>query len=121
MFPGTQNGTVLRLRGEGINHSQGRGDEPRPHYCQNPGESKFQGKRINRSTLNRIRGRETKICYLNDTFIRPVSANGTSDSYGLRRNHICEDKRHYGEDFEQRKDVDVCPTSFPYFPHTISR
>ena len=27
VFPGTQNGTVLRLRGEGINHSQGRGDE----------------------------------------------------------------------------------------------
>ena len=25
--PGTQSGTVLRLRGEGINHSQGRGDE----------------------------------------------------------------------------------------------
>ena len=27
VFPGTQSGTVLRLRGEGINHSQGRGDE----------------------------------------------------------------------------------------------
>ena len=27
VFPGTQNGTMLRLRGEGINHSQGRGDE----------------------------------------------------------------------------------------------
>jgi molecular chaperone DnaJ len=27
VFPGTQNGTVLRLRGEGINHSKGRGDE----------------------------------------------------------------------------------------------
>jgi molecular chaperone DnaJ len=25
--PGTQSGTVLRLRGEGMNHSQGRGDE----------------------------------------------------------------------------------------------
>lgn len=25
--PGTQSGTVLRLKGEGINHSQGRGDE----------------------------------------------------------------------------------------------
>ena len=27
VFPGTQSGTVLRLRGEGINHSQGLGDE----------------------------------------------------------------------------------------------
>ena len=27
VFPGTQNGTVFRLRGEGISHSQGRGDE----------------------------------------------------------------------------------------------
>lgn len=27
VFPGTQSGTMLRLRGEGINHSQGRGDE----------------------------------------------------------------------------------------------
>ncbi len=27
LSPGTQSGTVLRLRGEGINHSQGRGDE----------------------------------------------------------------------------------------------
>jgi hypothetical protein len=47
------------------------------------------------------------ICYLNHTFIKPVPANRTSDSYGLRRNHICEGKRHNGEDFEQRKHVDL--------------
>jgi DnaJ-class molecular chaperone len=27
VFPGTQSGTMLRLRGEGINYSHGRGDE----------------------------------------------------------------------------------------------
>lgn len=47
------------------------------------------------------------ICYLNHTFNRPVPANRNSDSYGLRRSHIWEDKRHNGEDFKQRKGVDL--------------